>query len=264
MATWEDGPEYAPVERPAEFVPAAAAPLPVAAHPLVVEGAPTERPRFDQPRSAVTPLAQIAAPVPDHRDPTEAFAVVSSTMTAPRPGDSAWGSLRWAPPTGQPVVAGPPTPVLSGPSTVMPAAPGWQPSPGGPYQPAPYAPTPVPATIGAKEVIAAATPGLCLCLAIGGLVYVVAPIMLAIAVGLSGRVQVAKQQVRRTFLIGLAVLAAVAALTGLSSSEDFGAWWAGLGSWALAICWVLLVATLALTYRGLKSAGSPPANRSWR
>ena len=58
MATWEDGPEYAPLERPANFTAAATAPLSTA--PPVVQMAayaPKQRPGFGQPPAPVAPLA---------------------------------------------------------------------------------------------------------------------------------------------------------------------------------------------------------------
>ena len=92
MATWEDGPEYAPVERPTDFADAGAAPLSMA--PPVVQMAalaPKDRPFFDQPPVPVAPLESLVAAPPETRDPQVPFAVASSTMTS----DSAWGAVHW-------------------------------------------------------------------------------------------------------------------------------------------------------------------------
>ena len=63
MATWEDGPEYAPVERPAEFAEPSAPPLSIAAPvPQMAALAPKDRPAFDQPPVPVAPLATLIPP----------------------------------------------------------------------------------------------------------------------------------------------------------------------------------------------------------
>lgn len=95
MATWEDGPEFAPVERPSGFAAPRAEPLVApAATPSASADAPQDRPTFTSPS---VPTPALAALVP-HRDagrnPHEAFAVVSSTMTS----GATWGSMT----TGQP------------------------------------------------------------------------------------------------------------------------------------------------------------------
>src|SRR4051812_3975505 len=95
MATWEDGPEYAPLERPADFAPAAAAPLPVAPPvPQMAALAPKDRPVFDQPPVPLAPLGALVPPPEETRDPQQPFAVVSSAMTS----DSAWGAVHWGGP----------------------------------------------------------------------------------------------------------------------------------------------------------------------
>ena len=96
MATWEDGPEYAPIERPTDFADAGAAPLSMA--PPVIQmaaQAPKDRPFFDQPPAPVAPLETLVAAPPETRDPQVPFAVASSTMTS----DSAWGALHSGPPS---------------------------------------------------------------------------------------------------------------------------------------------------------------------
>ena len=105
-----------------------------------------------------------------------------------------------------------------------------------------------------------------MCLAIGGLVYVLSPIILCISIGLAGRVKVAREEIRRTFMLGLGVLAVIGVLGMLVVDTDFGAWWGFLGSWGLLICWALLASTLVMVYRRLKSdTPAPPTYQSpWR
>ena len=101
MATWEDGPEYAPIERPAEFQNPDAPPLETApTYMQVAAWAPKSRPLFDNPSAPLTPLSGLVpAQREEIRDPQKPFTVVSSMMTS----DSAWGAVHWAPPSGRSV-----------------------------------------------------------------------------------------------------------------------------------------------------------------
>ncbi|HEY6682252.1 MAG TPA: hypothetical protein VI030_04720 [Propionibacteriaceae bacterium] len=278
MATWEDGPEYAPIERPADFQMPEAPPLTTAPpHTQAAAWAPKSRPVFDYPSTPVIPLATLVPRLREEpRDPEKPFSVVASTMTT----DSAWGAVHWASPTGQPVGTA--------------AAPGvWRPTSAAPYPPpdqpiavraggsAATSPFPAPGTPGwfspgssgpppqqaapvtARSVLDAATPGLCMCLIIGGLVYVLAPIFLCVSVGLASRVKVATAEVRRAHVFGLVVLAMLGVLGSLIVGTDFSEWWRFVGQWALLICWVLLAATLVMIYRRLKAdTPNPPTYRS--
>src|SRR5690349_19511259 len=98
MASWEDGPEYAPIERPDGFSVPDAPALSVAP-PRVqpAADAPVERPRFGDPSVPVIALADLV-PAPDEpRDPTLPYDVVSSALTS---GDSAWSAVHWRAPAG--------------------------------------------------------------------------------------------------------------------------------------------------------------------
>lgn len=114
MATWEDGPEYAPHEPPEHFAAPAAEPLSVAPprHNLSAD-APLRPPQnFTAPQAP--PLTVIGTgPSGAGRNPIEPFAVAAATMTD---GTSAWGAAhsmrnaqpadeQWAPPAGTPTVA---------------------------------------------------------------------------------------------------------------------------------------------------------------
>ena len=85
--------------------------------------------------------------------------------------------------------------------------------------------------------------------------------MLGVCLGLTSRVTVAKDAVRKAFWVGVTVLAFVAVIAALVNLGGFAEWWGVVGRWALAICWVMLIATVALVYRGLR-AGPPPAPRA--
>jgi hypothetical protein len=271
MATWEDGPEYAPSERPSDFHGPDAPPLDVAPpYAQVAAWAPKNRPVFDSPEGPVAPLTTLTPVREEPRDPQEPFAVVSSTMTS----DSAWGAVHWASPTGQPTglptaAAWTPPPGAHHLQPEQPLAirsgatptPSNFPTPGTPdwFGPGPYGQQPQPTTpVSARAVLDAATPGLCMCLIIGGLVSVLSPIILCISVGLAGRVKVANAEVRRTFLLGIGVLAVIGVFGLLVVDTGFTEWWRFLSIWGLLICWALLISTLAMVYRRLKSDNPPP------
>jgi len=89
-------------------------------------------------------------------------------------------------------------------------------------------------------------------------VYALSPIILCIGVGLSGRVKVATAEIRRTFMLGMGLLAVIGVIGLLVIDTGFSEWWRFLGTWGVLICWVLLVSTLVMVYRRLKSETPPP------
>ena len=95
MATWEDGPEYAPLVRPDAFSEPTISPLSVRA-PVEqpAAAAPKERPAFADPADPVAPLESLVPPIEAPRDPAEPFDVVTTALTS---ADSAWGAAHWAP-----------------------------------------------------------------------------------------------------------------------------------------------------------------------
>ena len=285
MATWEDGPEYAPAERPSEFSVPTVAPLEVPPPPpQIAAGAPKQRPRFDGPQAPAPPLDRLVPVVADHRDPARPFDVAQSTLTSM---DSAWGSAHMSapvhpapagpaaapgPPTGSwsapaagpwpaPMTVGPADPQPS-PSTFPSSVPSAFPPPGTPqwFGPGPTSVQPTPPVLDARAVVTAATPGLVIVLAIGGFVYPLAPIMLGVAFFLSSRVQVAQRQVRAAFVAGWVFVGLVALLTLMGDYLYFSDWWRVVGGWALVVCWTLLVTLLVQVYRALRRRGGTPTS----
>lgn len=131
MATWEDGPEYAPLERPDEFADPSAATVALEAPPAAPPPppAPVERPLFGDPQQPVPPLASLVPAPPSQRDPQQPFDVATSLVTAE---SSAWASTHWsapgqggphpaALPSASPALPAPPLPYASGPA----AGAGW-------------------------------------------------------------------------------------------------------------------------------------------
>jgi hypothetical protein len=277
VATWADGPEYAPIERPFAFQNPDAPPLKIAApYPQMAALAPKSRPVFDSPEKPVAPLSTLLPAREEPRDPQEPFAVVSTTMTT----DSAWGAAHWAAPTspaGARAAVSVPPPGAHYPRPDQPLVvqsgnsptPGNFPAPGSPswWGPGPPARQPRPTIpVTARAVLDAATPGLCICLLIGGLVYIFSPIVLWIGIGLLARVKVAKDEVRRTYRLGIVALAVIGFLGTFIVDTGLGDWWRFVATWGLVICWGLLVSTLILVYRRLKSNSAPPApyRSRWR
>jgi hypothetical protein len=290
MATWEDGPEYAPLERPAEFSAPTAAPLDEVP-PVVAEAAsaPAERPHFTDPAAPVAPLAALVPVVADVRDPGLAFDVVSSNLTS----GSAWGSAHGglpaagaapAAPAALPMTAYspearmPPPPVAPQqwpsaapvPGGYPPPAPGAFPAPGTPqwFGPGPYAePPPGPARVDARRVLDAATPALLVVLLAGGLFAVLSPLLVAAGFALRSRVRAGQQQVRRVLAIALGAVGFFGVVGLVRAPLDFGEWWAFVGFWSLLVCWATLVSVVLLVRGALlqgPTAPPPPYPNPWR
>nr|WP_294693456.1 hypothetical protein [uncultured Friedmanniella sp.] len=288
MASWEDGPEYAPLERPAQFTTPAAAPLDDAEP--VVEAAPTapvQRPQFRDPAEPVAPLSTLVPVVEDPRDPQVPFDVVTTNLTS----GSAWGSAHGGlpPPVAPPVAAGAlpasaysaesllqaaaaPTdawpPAAPRPGGYPPAAPGAYPAPGTPqwFGPGPYGEQPPAPRVDLRRFIEAATPGLLIVLGVGGLIFVLSPVLLAVAFSLRSRVRAAEPQVRLALGVALGMMIFFGVI-GLSRQPlDFSEWWSFVGAWSLLLCWATLVTVCVLVYRGLKHDPAAPSSypNPWR
>jgi hypothetical protein len=297
MATWEDGPEYAPTARPDHFAEATATPLSeVAPPPPSSAPAPAERPRFDDPAAPVAALEALVPPREEQRDPAVPFDVASSTMTE---ATSAWSAAHWSRGGDPPGIPTPPDPIDYGPEpgTWSPASrpyppppPATQPFPPPPASgqwavapeagpggfPAPgteqwFAPPPPPTgaptldgRTGAGAIATALTPAVIICLVIGGIVWPLAPITFALAAGLAVRMRAGRSVTRIIFGIGLALLGCVLLVGILLGDGLFGDWWELLSRWAQALCWIMLVVAWIVVYRDLRTprygAGPPPGN----
>lgn len=279
MATWQDGPEYAPTARPDAFVEPDAAPLaPEAAPERASDVAPGTPPPDYRQGPDVVPLDRLAPPLPPQRDPREAFAVEASVMTsvasvAPQapaeqqwappagPPVSAWGSARAPqaarPPQQQWVPQNPLQPPQAPPMNVPGPAPAWPPpqiNPSGfppPQAPGWYpqqqvvGPTPPgPVTLG--QMVAAATPALVITLAVGGIVAPLALPLYLVASVLATRVWYRRATVRLAFNVGLAASLVLGALTAWLSlgSLDYYLLWDHANGWAQLACWVVGIVTL--------------------
>ena len=113
--------------------------------------------------------------------------------------------------------------------------------------------------VDARRVLAAATPGLLVVLGVGAVVFVLAPLMVAVAFALRSRVRAAQRQVRTTLGIALGAVGFFAAVGLARAPLDFSEWWSFVGLWSLLICWFTLITLTALVYSALKRGpGAPP------
>ena len=296
MANWTDGPEYAPLDRPAAFQTPAAEPLevPVAA-PNPAAGAPTVQPAWRAPEAASVPLEALvpAATLPP-RDPRTEFSTISSVVTS----GSAWGSAHstsgtpdragWTPdqplgtsaaavqaqsaapafppPSGAPRQAGFPPPAPSGPPPPalnfpppQQSAPSF-PQPGTPdwFAPPPQAHWHPPnQTVSVAQMWNAATPGVIIPLLVGALVSPLSLVMLVLSSVLAARVRYRRDQVRRSYVWAGTILAFTGVLSLLSSDFDFETAWGVLSGWAQLACWVLPIVVLLQVGAGIR-ANEPP------
>ncbi|QGN33660.1 hypothetical protein [Microlunatus sp. Gsoil 973] len=265
MATWEDGPEYAPLEQPAEFTAPDAPPLSVAEPQPEPPGAPAERPQFGNPPEHVAPLATL---VPDigtqHRDPHLPFEVDSDAMTQSG-GGGAWGAAHWRPPTGPPTTGaaapgpwGPPSgaPVAAptDPMTLRsapPSTPGGMPAPGtpawfGPGPAAPSRPAPPP------SLFRATPPGAIIVLALA-IFWVIAPPAFLVAFVLAARARYARRRILTAFTVVGAVVLLIPTIDVFINLGDFGSWYGLLSTWSLLGSLLMIVLILTLVNTEIKN-----------
>lgn len=250
MATWEDGPEYAPLEPPAQFTVPDVPPLSEAPPPEEVPPVPGDRPQFGDPEKPVAPLATL---VPEEdgeeRDPRTPFAVDSDAMTQGGAG-GAWSAAHWRPPAGQqqgpgnqpggwgpptgaPVAPTDPVALQSGPPPTV----GNLPAPGTPawfgHGPTASAGQPRPATPWK------AVPPAVLILLACSLIYVVAPFSYSLAFILAARMRYARRKVLIAFGVGFGIALTISTTSALANYATLGEWYQSLSVW-------LLLASLAM------------------
>lgn len=244
MASWQDGPEYAPSARPSAFVMPDAEPLridPAPARPA--EPVPTDEPRFTAPEQDQPALAALAPSAAPGRNPNLPFVSQSTPLTSTEPrlptqpfgvgGGPISGYL--APPIPQAPVHVNPAPFAA------PGTPAWFAPPGA------AAPS-EPRRVGARQLLAGITPGVAITLAIGMLFSWAAPFTLVIAFVLSSRIGYRREAVHRTWQLTGFVLLGIAMVTLTAIGNDLESLFAALAgvcqfaSWAVAITLTSIVA----------------------
>lgn len=262
MATWEDGPEYAPLERPDGFSYPDVPPLEQAPRQQPVPtGAPLEQPQFRVATNPGPPLDSLVPTVTDRRDPNEPFNVLESTMTA---NTSAWAGAHWSQGQGNADAVspqwGPPTPGIPaaqpGRDAIQlthqhqAAQPGGFPAPGTVdwFAPPPAGSRPAAGVEPRMSIPQALTVGYILVLAVS-VIYVLAPFTLVIGGILSRQVKVAQATVRKLAVGAISVWVLIVLITIIMVPLDFGSWWAHIGLAAAVVALVLLFAS-SIVVRG--------------
>lgn len=238
MATWEDGPEYAPHERPAAFTTPAVAPLSARApRPQPSAGAPTRAPVEYAQHHPVAPLNTHGAPMPERRDPTQAFSVATTPLTSGNRTEttsgyhSAWTSAHADSEYSQinrPVV---------------------------PWQQAP-APTPTarPGQVTAGEVFRAAHPGVLISLMVGALLFALSwipPLALGAAAIFSTQTRRAKDTVQTVLVGGASIILGWFLITILLNGIQVGPAIRSAANAATILCWIGLPVVLAVVSRAI-------------
>ncbi len=270
MATWLDGPEYAPRERPAEFAAPRAPRLGTApARPCPSSGAPHIAPSDYRQEQPVAPLSNHSAPEAEYRDPHEAFAVARNVMTAgeaptPQPTDprqplsaatgvdhgrqpSAWGAAHA---DSEYSLVNRPIPPLGG----------GQPQPGSQWPPPNGRPTGQPGPVTALQVLQATQAGVVISLLVGGLFGAftwVPPIALVAAMVFSFGVRQARATVQTTLITSTAIAVVWFLMAALLNGLQVGPAIQSTSLIAVVLCWLALVVVLAMVTRSL-SRGEPP------
>lgn len=313
MASWTDGPEYAPLARPEVFVAPDAAPLPTEPPPPASPSEPDLRPTpgFTADAAGVA-LASLAPPAPPKRDPREPFDVASTPVTSWAPPTS----FDAAPPDGVPPGAVPPSALPPGvvpPGVLPPGAPVDGPPPGlphaptpsawgaahasttgphpgavrtphqpfpaaapqptqhlpgpsstwlPPHAPAPWEPPPGPPAlrpVTLADMARAVTPGVLICLVVGGLVPVLALPLYVVASVLAQRIDHRRERIARAFSIGVFLILAaglVSTLLAYGSWDPFR-WYDAILGWAGLACWVMVAFTLLTVGDALRRGERP-------
>lgn len=265
MASWQDGAEYAPTERPDGFATPRVAVLPEAP-PLIDPAAhqPLEPPHIFEQRTPTVPLEALVPALGPTRDPHQAFTSTSAISTG------AWGAahadgvhaaaawtpdaplvtsagrdqgnrLPLGPPSGRPVGATTFAPPQGPP--VLPAS--------GPGQGQPAHPLAPPAGSSGTQIIVAVVKALgwplVAVLLLGGTARPLAFVMLGIAALLANRSKVAVKRLNQ--FAWTAVPAAL--ILGLTFTDGTTGTLDSLNRVAQILCWVLVGAFLWTGYRAL-------------
>lgn len=253
MASWQDGPEYAPLARPAAFVMPDAEPLqidPAPARPA--EPVPADEPRFAAPAQDQPALAALAPSAAPGRNPNLPFVSQSTPLTSTEArlptqpfgvvGAQISGYL--APPVAQAPLHVNPAPFAA------PGTPAWFAPPGA------AAPR-EPRRVGARQLLAGVTPGVAITMAIGMLFSWAAPFTLVIAFVLSSRIGYRREAVHRTWqLTGFALLG-IAMVTLTAVGNDLEALFAALAGTCQFASWVVAVALVSIVASALHAGEQP-------
>lgn len=285
MATWTDGPEYAPVERPGVFVEPDAAPLDAPAPEPRPEPAPAGAPAPSFQAVEAPPLEALAAPEPTRRDPQQPFDVASTPLTSwgEGPGPSADPTAPLMPvpvpaaPVALPYGAEPSFPDAS-PVPQVPQASAWGSAHAYPppqTAPVPQAPPPpgawpppqqwtsqppaVPTAPGIAQVVAAATPGVLICLALATFIAPLSIPLMMVASVLATRIRYRRLVLQRWFSTAVSLSFVAGLVTVFTSRRAFDVfwWWDAANSWGRLAAGALAVLVLVMVWDALRKQEPP-------
>jgi hypothetical protein len=257
MATWTDGPEYAPVERPAAFVaPPAESLTEQAATPPAEPAPPVEEPSFVAPQGPAPDLRELVPSAAPGRNPNLPFESMTTPIAAapPTPLDrrpeepfSAPGpSLTGYLPVQQVVQ---PTAQLNPTPFPAPGTPQWfAPPPGQPIRPAP-------AQVSLSQIWQATTSWVMIPLLIGMFVAPIAPIALAVSWLSSTQIRFRRLAIRRTYLAAGVAVAAISLISVVL--DDTVSVFEPLAATALVACWILAIVIPAIVGTALRNHEPP-------
>ena len=249
MATWKDGPRYAPTERPRGFAePPPSVSLEAQPIPARVPPAPTEAPTEFQMDKPAVPLDTIEPTVAAQRDPSEPFASHSAIMTS---SDAELISLS-APTVAEDRSPTQPFSIASSPTA---SALTWAPPPDS------ARPVQVKHKVSASDAINAAYPPFLITLGVVGVVATIETLipMVTLAVSpffLIPRVRFRVDQLKKVAYIILAILAVLWIISFVIGSSIYNIS-IGMKGWVFVACWGLGVADILLQYLGLRNGETP-------
>jgi hypothetical protein len=257
MATWTDGPEYAPLVRPSAFVAPAAAELesPAPAPLATAEEPPAVEPSFVPPEQATPDLRALVPSAAPGRNPNLPFESATTPLTAAVEAPAARSPLEPFD-TGGPPLAGylAPQPVLAPTAQVNPAplpmsmAQQWAPP-----VPASRVQGPRPVTVG--QIWQATTGWVLIPLLVGMFITPIAPVGLLVAAVSTAQVRYRRAVLRRAYQVaGVAVVAISLLVAMVDETSDF---WTLVAAMSQVACWVLAFLTPSLVGAALRN-GEPP------
>lgn len=275
MATWEDGPEYAPTQPPDLFQPPDVAPLDRPAAPPPPSPEPSRAPVGYEQREPVAALDTLVPTAENPRDPRQAFEVVSSPMTEQSSVGPAWTAAHSAPPPPGAAAWGPPTHDPQQPFQVTQTAhvPAQQwPAPGTEqwFAPSSWAPpvAPGPQRSLIRQVVDGVGVPLLIVLAIG-LIPLLAPFCVLGALALTTQSRRRPRALRIGLLIGIGVMVLSGAVGALEQGALSGAVSSAQASGVL-VCLVMLIAAPIISYTSIQArepertpTGSTRNSTSW-
>lgn len=256
MASWTDGPEYAPTVRPTAFVApiADALVVPEPQHQLDAALGDTE-PTFEPPTEPAPDLRELVPSAAPGRNPNLPFETITTPITATEDAPSVARDPRV--PFAE---AGPPlsgylaAPVPQPPPQVNPAP---FPAPGAPpwFGPDPYPFSAPPPQVTIGQIWKAATNWVMIPLLVGMFFVAISPVALVVATVSTTQIGYRRKGVRRAAGIIWGVVLVLTVLTVFA--DPTAAFYDTLAIYSLVGSWVAAIASLAIVGTALRN-GEPP------